>query len=161
MIRSIAMAAGLAGAVALSQFPEFSQQYLQRLSGAVHELEVIVFAVDATAAGAGLSREEALAELSDTEFRSGLRDTLAERIARYERLHADYEALKGTAPLARLAQPWRFGDADLLGRTWATYRPAVPVTADGLLAAGIGFAAGWTPTMGLFGGLRRLLRRRA
>lgn len=161
MIRSIAMAGGLAGAVALSQFPEFSQQYMQRLSGAVDELAVIVFAVDATAQGAGMTREEALAELSATEFQSGLRDTLAERIARYERLSADYEALNGTEPLARLAQLWRFSDPDLLSRTWAAYRPAVPVTADGLIAAGIGFGLGWLAVGGLLAGLGRLFRRRA
>ena len=52
------MAGGIAGAVALSQFPEFSQQYLQRLSGAVDELKAITVAFDLSARVAGLSRED-------------------------------------------------------------------------------------------------------
>ena len=35
ILRVLAVAAGLAGAGTLSQFPEFSQQYVQRLGGAV------------------------------------------------------------------------------------------------------------------------------
>ena len=42
MIRTLTLAGALAGAVSLSQFPEFSQQYLQRLSGAVDELLLYV-----------------------------------------------------------------------------------------------------------------------
>ncbi|NRB05388.1 MAG: DUF2937 family protein, partial [Rhodobacteraceae bacterium] len=40
--RAIALAGGLAGGLSLSQFPEFSQQYLQRLGGAVDALAVVV-----------------------------------------------------------------------------------------------------------------------
>lgn len=36
--RVLALAGGLSGAVGLSQFPEFSQQYLQRLAGQVDAL---------------------------------------------------------------------------------------------------------------------------
>ncbi|MBU0778826.1 MAG: DUF2937 family protein, partial [Alphaproteobacteria bacterium] len=35
MIRALALIGGLAGGAALSQYPEFSQQYLQRLAGQV------------------------------------------------------------------------------------------------------------------------------
>ena len=41
-MRAIAVAGGLAGAAGLSQFPEFSQQYVQRLGGAVDELTAVV-----------------------------------------------------------------------------------------------------------------------
>jgi len=33
LLRAVTFAGGLAGAVGLSQFPEFSQQYTQRLAG--------------------------------------------------------------------------------------------------------------------------------
>ena len=65
MIRLLAFIGGLGGAVSLSQFPEFSQQYLQRLAGAVDELQVIVETFDADAKGANLTRDEALALLPD------------------------------------------------------------------------------------------------
>jgi len=43
-MRILATAGGIAGAVALSQFPEFSQQYVQRLSGATDELRAVTVA---------------------------------------------------------------------------------------------------------------------
>ena len=38
ILRALTLAAGLTGAAGASQFPEFSQQYVQRLGGAVDEL---------------------------------------------------------------------------------------------------------------------------
>ena len=160
MIRSLALAGGIAGAVALSQFPEFSQQYMQRLSGAVNELRPVALAFDVSAKTAGLSRDEALARLEGSEFEEALRETMAGQLARYDRLSHDYAKLKGKAPLERLAEVWRFSDPDLARRTWQEYRPAVPATADGLICAGIGYGAGWLTVMALFAGLRRLFRRR-
>lgn len=54
MFRTLAMIGGIAGAVALSQFPEFSQQYMQRLSGARTELKVITAGFDLTGKRCGL-----------------------------------------------------------------------------------------------------------
>jgi len=155
MIRVLTMAGGIAGAVGLSQFPEFSQQYLQRLSGAVDELRGVVVAFDASATSAGITRQEALAELSGSAFQTELQATLAGQITRYERLSADYTALRKAEPLQRLAQIWRFSDTGLARRTWQDFRPAVPVTADGFICAGLGYAAGWM----LLGALLWLVRR--
>ena len=161
MIRALAMAGGLAGAVGLSQFPEFSQQYLQRLSGAVDELRGITVAFDLSAKVAGLTRDEALAKIGGSSFEEDLRDTIGGKIKRYERLNADYQSLSGAEPLARLAQAWRFRDSDLARRTWDDFRPAVPATTDGLICAGIGFAGGWLIISLLFGLFLRPFRRRA
>ena len=64
LVRAITLAGGLTGAAGLSQFPEFSQQYIQRLSGAVDELSRVVAEFDADAAALGLSRGEALDQLA-------------------------------------------------------------------------------------------------
>ncbi len=160
MIRTLSMAAGIAGAVGFSQFPEFTQQYMQRLSGAVDELRAIVLAFDATAASAGMTREEALADLDGSAFQSDLQTALAGQINRYEALSADYSALRQADPLARLAQLHRFTDPDLARRTWEDFRPAVPASTDGLMFAGIGFAGGWLGLGLLFALLARLFRRR-
>lgn len=159
MIRILTLAGALAGAVALSQFPEYSQQYLQRLAGAVDELRNVVVTFDATAAASGLTREEALADLSASEFQSDLQRTLAAQIRRYEDLAQDYLALRQSDPVDRLIQVFRFTDPDLARRTFADFRPAVPVTQDGLLFAGIGFAGGWAVLAALVAGLGRLFRR--
>ena len=154
------MAGGIAGAVALSQFPEFSQQYLQRLSGAVDELRLVTAAFDLTARASGLSREAALAEIGGTAFTDDLRANMAANFDRYERLEVDYNALSGVDPLSRLARFWHFRDVDLARRTWDDFRPAMPVTMDGLIFAGIGFGAGWALIAGLLGLLARPFRRR-
>ncbi|MCP3970200.1 MAG: DUF2937 family protein [Rhodobacteraceae bacterium] len=160
MIRILTMAGGFAGALGLSQFPEFSQQYLQRLSGAVDELRAVVVAFDASAAKAGISREEALSELTGSTFLSEHQDNLDGQIVRFERLSRDYTNLKEAQPLQRLTQAYRFSDADLARRTWDDFRPAVPVTIDGFICAGIGFVAvslTLSLLVGLFG---RVFRRR-
>ena len=153
------MAGGIAGAVVFSQLPEFSQQYLQRLAGAVDELRLVTAAFDLTAQAAGLSREEALAQIGGSRFAEDLRGNIASNISRFERLQADYQALAGVDPLSRLARFWHFRDVDLARRTWEDFRPAVPVSADGAIFAGIGFGAGWLSVFGLLALLARPFRR--
>lgn len=160
MIRTLAMAGGVAGALGLSQFPEFSQQYLQRLSGAVDELRVMAVAFDGSATLAGLSRDEALAEIGGSEFEEGLRGTLQERLGRYDRLASAEAELKDRTPLMRLAAPWHFSDTELVQATYQDYRPAVPVTTDGLICAGIGYVGGWAVISGLFALILLPFRRR-
>lgn len=161
MFRTLAMIGGIAGAVALSQFPEFSQQYMQRLSGARTELKVITAGFDLTASAAGYSREEALEKMGGSDFQNDLRDQMQENFDRYDRLDASYAALKGTEPLMRLTKLWHFRDTDLVQRTWNEYRPAVPVTADGILCAGIGYVGGWLIVSLLLGAFMRPFRRMA
>ena len=55
----LALAGGVAGAAGLSQYPEFSQQYIQRLAGQVDALTVVVADFDRSALANGLSRAAA------------------------------------------------------------------------------------------------------
>lgn len=142
-MRILAMAGGIAGAIALSQFPEFSQQYMQRLAGARDELRAVTVAFDLTAKASGLDRDEALDAMAGSDFQNRLAADMRGRIVRYERLDADYMALSSSAPLERLAQFWRIRDRDLIERTWDDYVPAVPVSSEGLITTGIGFVIGW------------------
>ena len=143
MLRILTLAAGLSGAAGLSQFPEFSQQYLQRLSGAVDELRGMAVAFDVTAKMRGLSREEALAQLEGTAFKEDLRDTMGATLARYDRLQADYDTMKAQSVVQRLSTPWNFADSELARRTWDTFKPALPLTVDGAICAAVGFVSGW------------------
>jgi len=158
-MRILATAGGLAGALALTQFPEFSQQYVQRLSGAVDELRMVSVAFDASAKVAGMSREEAFDAMGEGTFQTSLRDDLRAHITRYDRLNADYQALADADPLMRLARFYHIRDGELVQRTWDDFRPAVPVTVDGLLFGGIGFAGGWLLVSLLLGALMMPLRR--
>ncbi|HTM76667.1 MAG TPA: DUF2937 family protein, partial [Devosia sp.] len=70
MRRVIAGLGGLMLALALSQFPEYAQQYTQRLGGAVDELRVITEDFDRAAQQGGLDRQQALIryEASEDDF---------------------------------------------------------------------------------------------
>ncbi|MDD8021875.1 MAG: DUF2937 family protein [Paracoccaceae bacterium] len=161
MRSTLAFLGGLAGAVTLSQGPEFSQQYLQRLGGQAEALGRVVAEFDASAAKAGVSRDQALAELSGSTFLQTHQGDMRALIARADRVQADYTLLRATGPLERLALPHRFRDRETLDATWADFRPAVPVTPTGFIAAGIGFAGAWVLSSLLLGMFLRPFRRRA
>lgn len=161
MLRLAALAGGLAGGVALSQFPEFSQQYLQRLAGQVDALGAVAADFDASAARAGLTREAALASMTGTDFLGYRQADLRATFNRLDRLGADLALLRAAGPVERLFLPQRFADAELLGATWADFRPAVPATSAGLTTGAVGFAAGWAAAAGLLSLLARPFRRRS
>lgn len=138
--RVLVLAGGLTGAAAASQFPEFSQQYVQRLGGAVDELARVVAEFDADATEVGLSREAALVDLaSGGEMGAQRAETMAATIARHRRLEADLAALKAAGPFTRAAQAGRFMDGEIAARAWANFRPAVPLTFEGGVFAALGF----------------------
>lgn len=157
MIRILALIGGLCGAGTLSQFPEFSQQYYQRLAGAVDELRPIALTVDVTARAQGLTRREALNQLQGSDMADNLRENLAVSVRRYDRLSAAEARMADAGPLGRLAQPWNFADSEIFSGTLDDYQPALPLTGPGLISAGIGFGGAWLLVLALFGGLKRLL----
>jgi hypothetical protein len=160
MLRILAILGGVSGAVALSQFPEFSQQYLQRLAGKVDALTTVAAGFDATATSNGLTREAALAALSGSKLLEEQQADMRAILTMQTRLADNLAALRNASPLARLAMPQRFGDVDTLTATWADFRPALPATAEGAITAGLGYGGGWLGVMGVLKGLGRLLRRR-
>lgn len=143
MLKLLALLGGLAGAAGLSQYPEFAQQYLQRLAGQVDALEAVVADFDASAARAGLNREQALAELTGTAFLRGRQDDMRRTFERHDRLSGDLDRLRAASPFERMAMPQRLADPQTFGATWADFRPAVPVTAEGAVAAILGYLGGW------------------
>lgn len=161
MARFLALVGGLAGAAVLSQFPEFSQQYLQRLAGQADALGAVMTIFDASAEKAGLTREAALAELSGTTFRDAHQADMRATILRAERISRDLAFLRAAGPLERLVLPHRFRDTETLAATWADFRPAVPVTVEGLASGGIGFGLGWGMVSFLLGLLFAPFRRLA
>jgi len=154
--RIINIAGGVVLAAGASQFPEFSQQYVQRLGGAVDELSKIVAAFDASAQAVDLTREEALLELSGTEFLERRQADMRFTIGRYERLKTDYENLRDATAFERVRYINGLTDRELIGNTWGDFQPAVPLTPDGAVFTGSGFLAGFLA----FFGLSKLRRRR-
>ncbi|MDB4188006.1 DUF2937 family protein [bacterium] len=127
ILRGMVLAGGLAGAAATSQFPEFSQQYLQRLGGAVDALGEVVADFDASATASDLTREDALAQMQGTPFLERRSADMTRSIARFERLSSDLETLQGQGPFMRAYNGTRFTDAEIARAAWQAYQPAVPV----------------------------------
>lgn len=130
----------------LSQFPAFSDQYVQRLGGQVDALNAVARDFDASARNAGYSRDEALNDLSGTAFREAHAEDMRVTFARLDRLSADLTMLRTASPLERMLLPHRLRDTETLEATWGDFSPAVPVTSAGLAAGGIGFVLGWLLT---------------
>src|SRR5687768_16075545 len=89
------------GALTFAQLPEFSQQYRQRLGGALAELRQVVADFDADARRNRLTREAAL-ETYDRSSEGFLRDqgtTVRAVIGRYERLAEQGARLEAAPPL--------------------------------------------------------------
>lgn len=155
-MKAMAMASGVMCAAAFSQFPEYSQQYTQRLAGAVDELSGVVQAFDADAAGLGLTRDAALDQMTNARGMSAARANSMRRVFdRHDRLSNDLNALKSKAVTAQAAQIWRMTDLDVAQKAWADFKPAVPVSSDGIGFGIAGFLAG----LGVMGALGAVLRR--
>lgn len=161
-LRAMTLAGGLTGAAGLSQFPEFSQQYAQRLGGAVDELSRVVAEFDADADALGLTREAALDDLSKGSAMGAARaETMRRTFSRHEKLRSDLEALQGAGPFTRAYLATRMTDSTVAKRAWEDFKPAIPASFEGAVFAGAGFLAGIFVLGALMSLLRRLFRREA
>jgi hypothetical protein len=158
-MRALVIFCGIMGAASLAQFPEFSQQYLQRLAGKVDGLAAVTSQFDATAAAAGLSRDGALRQLSGTPLLDQQQEDMRAAFTLKEQLSADLAKLRAATPLQRLAMPRAFGDEALRAATYADYRPAMPTTWDGFIAGLIGYLLAVSIVGTFFALLRRMFTR--
>lgn len=162
MRRIVAGIGGLGLAVALSQFPEYAQQYTQRLGGAVDELRVITEDFDRAAVAGGLDRVSALQRYnaSNDDFLAGRGTSMTATFERYEQLSATLARIEGAGPAERFQSLPAYLDTDIGQRTLENYRPAIPVTMEGILYAGGGFILGYLILSGLWRFLAMPFRKR-
>lgn len=140
ILRALALSAGLAGGAVATQFPEFSQQYVQRLGGAVDALDTVVQDFDASARAEGLTRDAALAQMGGSPFLDRRRADMERTIARHAALSADLAALESAGPFLRAYRAHRMTDRDVAQAALAVYQPALPLNIVGLSFAATGFA---------------------
>lgn len=159
MLKVLSIVGGLAGAAGLSQYPEFSQQYTQRLAGQVDALTVVVADFEASAFRAGLTRMQAFEQMIGTPFLEDRQADMRRTFTRHAALSDDLVRLRAATPMQRLTLPNRLLDADTLSKTWDDFKPAVPLSIPGVVAAGGGFIAGWAIVGLLLVALRSLFRR--
>ncbi|VTZ24287.1 conserved hypothetical protein [Methylocella tundrae] len=163
MLRSrLALFFGAVVGLTASQIPEYAQQYRQRLGGAIDELQKIVSQFDADSAQLGLSEEQGIARLSGDgdEFirERGLQmEQIVARLQTLSRANADMARSGSLGRLAALAADF---DPLIARQAYASYEPAVPVTSEGFVLAGLGFLTGFGLFRALTAPLRRFSRRR-
>ena len=144
-MRIVRIASAVVLALALSQVPEFVQQYVQRTGGAVDALQPLVERFDAAAAEAGLPRQAALERLerNPDDLVVGQTAATADAIARYEDLRQIYDDLVSAGEFERLLVFGASVDLAIARRTMGDFRPALPVTLEGLAHAGVGLVLGY------------------
>lgn len=158
--RAAILAGGLVTGVTTAQLPEYSQQYLQRLGGVVDGLSAVVAAFDASAKAEGMDRKEALEALQGTPFLDRRRADMETTFARHTSLTAELETLRRAGPYQRSLRTLARLDPALGAATLRAYRPAVPVTAEGLLFGLSGLVLGGGLARLLLGALRGVFSRR-
>lgn len=131
------------GAVAFSQFPEFVQQYLQRLEGHLDEarLQLANFSRVAQQAGMSLADFEASLRHSAQASSAAMADAIASLSDRVEALASADSALRSCSALTRPFVFLAHLDPGIARATWGIFRPAVPTTAEGLAYAVAGMVA--------------------
>jgi hypothetical protein len=162
MRRTLGIIGGLVLGTALSQFPEYAQQYTQRLGGAVDELRIITTEFDAAAAAAGLTRDAAIARYTAAgdSFIEGRGQSMARTFARYDELSAMLARIRGADAVARVTLLPQFMDSEIGARALDDFKPAIPVTPEGLAYGGAGFLVGYLATSGVVRFLLLPFRRR-
>ncbi len=158
--RAMILAGGISCGAACSQFPEFSQQYTQRLAGKVEELNLFVEDFDKDARKVGKTREQALVALAQGgEIGAARSETMVNTLARRDRLENALTELKGATAYERAKMASMFTDSELARGTWDDFKPAVPLTVEGAIFTGGGFILGTGVMMVLLGLLGGLFRR--
>ncbi|MEL6099959.1 MAG: DUF2937 family protein [Pseudomonadota bacterium] len=142
VLRAFTFAGGIAAAAATSQFPEFSQQYVQRLGGAVDELTQVAADFDNSAQAEGMTRSGALEAMQGNAFVERRRADMERTFARLATMRSDLEVLQTGGPFTRAANAARMRDSDVARATFAAYQPAIPLTFDGLIFTCIGLIGG-------------------
>jgi hypothetical protein len=162
MRRMLSVLGGLALGLVLSQFPEYAQQYTQRLGGAVDELRIITAEFDAAAGAAGLTREAAIQRYTaaNDTFIEGRGQSMQRTFTRYAELSAMLEKIRGADAAERVTLLPQFMDTEIGARALENFQPAVPVTAEGIAYGGGGFLIGYLVTSGLIRFLLLPFRRR-
>ncbi len=155
--KTLLVAVIAAGGAAGSQAPEFAQQYLQRIGGAVDELRAVRSAFDADATRQGLNQSGALSAMegSPEALVQDRGKSMRATFTRLEKLEEQAAALDAANPVMRPAIVAAYPDPSLVAGAWNSFAPAVPLTVAGATWGGFGALLAL-----LLGGLTGSLTRR-
>jgi Protein of unknown function (DUF2937) len=144
--RTVSMFAGGLCAALASQAPEFAQQYSQRLGGAVEELRAVVSHFDQDAVKNGLDRANGLNRLAQSAdpFIVARSQSMRTTIERFQSLDRQQIAMNAPDVLTRVGAMVKDYDGKIARDAVKDFKPALPLTLEGLFFASIGFFGGAT-----------------
>jgi hypothetical protein len=148
ILRRFAVAIGLFCAAVASQLPEFTQQYRQRLGGAIDELSGVITQFDQEAAGLSLDRGQGIARLkSNADVLAQQRGaSMDDTLARKDRLERQRASFAVSGPLSQYAVLAEDFDPGIARQTYADFQPGIPATPAGFVTGLLGFVFGWLLT---------------
>lgn len=154
--RALTLAGGIVSGLGVAQFPEYSQQYMQRMAGKVEELTRFVEEFDADARTVGVSREQALIDLAQGGAIGAERaQTMVTTIERQQKFSKALQELRSAGPFTRAYHASAFTDTELARGTLSDFKPALPLTFEGAVFGGVGFLGG----IGIFSAIGALFGR--
>jgi hypothetical protein len=128
------------GAVLFSQFPEFIQQYLQRLGGHLDEARRQLDQFRHAAALSGLTLDQLIRQTNANADAAVARlgGVMTDAVNRVHELESAQAALQDATIWERPFVFLHHVDPAIARNTWAIFKPAVPTTPEGLAYAFIG-----------------------
>ena len=151
------------GAIAFSQFPEFMQQYLQRLGGHLDEARRQLEQFRHAAAQSGLTLDQLIHQTSTNSDAAVARlgGVMTAAVDRVHDLETTQFALLHASVWTRPFVFFRHVDPGIARNTWTIFKPAVPTTPEGLGYALLGiFVLLGVYHLGIKWPVRRIVRRR-
>ena len=132
------------GAAFTSQFPAFFQQYQQRLGGSLDQAKVAVQRVEQVAQALGMTVDKMVERFMlsrDVAYQSlgAINIQALEDLARLEKADTALSVATGADKFLQFMSHF---DPVVAEGAWRTFEPAVPLTTEALIYAGIGMLLG-------------------
>jgi len=143
------------GVVGLAQFPQFFNQYLQRLGGHLEEARLTIARYINAAESLDLSLEAYVAEhlASENKIFTSSGQVMTDIVQRLHHLEESFLALKQAGPFNRWWIFLREMERPIVHETWQNFTPGIPTTIEGFYYGLAGLLVVW----GLYQGLKTLM----
>lgn len=144
ILRRLALFFALFFGLALTQLPEFVEQYRQRLGGAIDELNANIARFDSDSAQQGLTEGAGIDRLraNPDRFVRQRGEQMKDNVARLQSLRETQDRFRNDGPIARLLTFATNYDRKIASGTYGDFEPAVPTSPEAFVLGFIGFLFG-------------------
>ena len=144
IVRRLALFFALLFGLAMTQLPEYVEQYRQRLGGAIDELAMIVARFDSDSQQLGLTQQGGIdrLEANKDSFVRQRGTQMTEVVSRLQRLTETQKQMQGDGPVGRLSTLATHYDPMVASRAYQSFQPAIPVSAEAIILGVLGFVFG-------------------